>query len=68
MSIPPGANYHWHGLAFAVLVFLLGVLATLAIGNLSGTTVVFAKGGEPVVTLSTMVAMLLSGSCSRWNC
>ncbi len=57
-----GANYRVAGLLPAVAVLALGVVASMAIGIISGTMVILAKRGDPVITLYALAASLLSGA------
>ncbi len=57
-----GADFLLSGLPAAIFVLILGVLASLAIGILSGAVVVLAKRGDPVMTVYTIAASLLSGA------
>lgn len=56
-----GADYQWSSLAVAVVLFALAVGASLGIGVLSGAIGVLSKRSDPVLTLYTLVAGILSG-------
>lgn len=62
VSTTLGADYRLAALPTAIAVLALGVLASLAIGILSGSVVVLAKRGDPVLTLYGIAASLLSGA------
>ncbi|MDP8959417.1 MAG: ABC transporter permease [Actinomycetota bacterium] len=61
LSIILGARYDPRGLPAALLILILGFAASFAIGILSGSVMVLAKRSDPVVTLYTLAASVLSG-------
>ena len=61
VSLLFGADFVWRGLPLALLVFILGMAASLAIGILAGAIGVLSKRSNPVLTIYTMVAGILAG-------
>lgn len=57
-----GARYDLAGLPMFLLIVLLGVVATQAIGILSASFLVLAKRSQGLIKLYTMAAALLAGS------
>lgn len=62
LGIVLGANYIMSGIPKFVVLLLLGVLASTAIGILSASLMVLAKRSQPVLTLYGMAASLLAGA------
>lgn len=56
-----GAEFRWAELPVALLLFLMGLGACLAIGVLSGAIGVLSKRSDPVLTLYALAAGILSG-------
>lgn len=61
VSLMLGAQFRWDNLLLVVLLFVLGLGASLAIGILSGAVGVLTKRSNPVLTLYTLVAGILAG-------
>lgn len=61
VSLLLGARYDWPSLGIGLLILSLGLSASYAIGILSGSVMVLAKRSDPVVTLYTLAATILSG-------
>ncbi|MDP8958476.1 MAG: ABC transporter permease [Actinomycetota bacterium] len=61
LSVVLGARYNLGGVGSALLILALGFAASFAIGILSGSVMVLAKKSDPVVTLYTLAASVLSG-------
>lgn len=57
-----GARYDLSGLPMFLLLILLGILATQAIGVLSASFLVLAKRSQGLIRLYTLAATLLAGS------
>jgi ABC-2 type transport system permease protein len=57
-----GANYVWGGIPELIVLLLLGILASMAIGILSASVMVLAKRSQPILTLYGLAASLLAGS------
>ena len=57
-----GAHYRLSGLPAFLLLLLLGILASMAIGVLSASLMVLAKRSQPILTLYGMAASILAGS------
>jgi len=57
-----GANYVWSGIPAFLLLIVLGILASMAIGILSASLMVLAKRSQPVLTLYGLAASLLAGA------
>jgi ABC-2 type transport system permease protein len=62
ISLLLGARYGAAGLPAAVLIASLGILATLAIGILNASIKVLSKRADPVLTIYTIAATILSGT------
>ncbi len=62
LSVPLGAQYSASGVPHAVLIVLMGFLATLAIGILGASIKVISKRTDPVLQLYTIAASVLSGA------
>jgi ABC-2 type transport system permease protein len=60
-SLLLGFEIRWNTLPLALTVFLLGLLASLAIGILSGAVSVLSKRSNPVLTVYNLVAGILAG-------
>lgn len=56
-----GADFQFSGLAMAILLLTLGTGASLSIGVFSGSIGVLSKRSDPVLTVYTIVAGILSG-------
>lgn len=61
VSIVLGADYEWSALPLSLALFVLALGASLAIGVLSGAIGVLSKRSDPVLTLYTLAAAILSG-------
>ncbi len=61
VAIVLGADYQWSALPVSLALFGLALGASLAIGVLSGAIGVLSKRSDPVLTLYTLVAGILSG-------
>ena len=61
LSIPLGAEYRLEALPVAILIILLGLAATLAIGILGASIKILSKRADPVLALYTIAASVLSG-------
>lgn len=57
-----GANYTLDGLPQFLVLLLLGILASMAVGILSASLMVLAKRAQPVLTLYGLAASLLAGA------
>jgi ABC-2 type transport system permease protein len=62
VSLPLGANYVWSGIPAFLLLIVLGILASMAVGILSASLMVLAKRSQPVLTLYGLAASLLAGA------
>ena len=62
ISVPLGAKYQLNAIPAAILILVLGLAATLAIGILGASIKVLAKRADPVLALYTIAASLLSGA------
>lgn len=62
ISIPLGAQYVASGIPAAILIVVMGLLATLSIGILGASIKVISKRSDPVLQLYTIAASLLSGA------
>jgi ABC-2 type transport system permease protein len=61
IAIVLGANFQWSALPLALMLFVLGLGASLTIGVLSGAIGALSKRSDPVLTLYSLVAGILSG-------
>ena len=61
LSIPLGADYRLEAVPIAILIILLGLAATLAIGILGASIKILSKRADPVLSLYTLAASVLSG-------
>ncbi len=61
MTVPMGAEYDLGGVAAAVVLVAVGMLATLGIGIVAMSVKVLARRADPVLTLYTLAAQVLSG-------
>lgn len=61
LSIPLGAEYRLEAVPMAILIILLGLAATLAIGILGASIKILSKRADPVLALYTIAASVLSG-------
>jgi ABC-2 type transport system permease protein len=57
-----GANYRLVGLGQFIILALLGVLASMAIGILAASLAIVAKRAQPILTLYGMASSLLAGA------
>lgn len=62
VSLPLGAGYRIGGILPSLPVLALGVLGALSVGIASGSVVVLAKRGDPVMMIYTIATSLLSGA------
>ena len=62
VGLPLGADYVWSGLPPFLLLIVLGILASMAVGILSASLMVLAKRSQPVLTLYGLAASLLAGA------
>jgi len=62
LSIPLGANYVVSAIPAAVVIVVLGLAATLAVGILGASVRVISKRADPVLSLYTVAASILSGA------
>lgn len=62
VGLPLGADYVWSGLPAFLLLIVLGILASMAVGILSASLMVLAKRSQPVLTLYGLAASLLAGA------
>lgn len=61
VSLLLGAQIAWGGFPLALVVFVLGMMASLAIGILAGAVGVLSKRSNPVLAVYTLVAGILAG-------
>lgn len=61
MGLILGARFEVSGVPIALLLFVLGLGTSLAIGVVSGAVGVLTKRSNPVLTVYTMIAGVLSG-------
>ena len=61
VAVVLGADFRLSRLGLALMLFVLALGASLAIGVLSGAVGVLSKRSDPVLTLYTLVAGILSG-------
>jgi ABC-2 type transport system permease protein len=57
-----GAEYQWSGIPAALLILALGLGASLAVGLLDSAIRVLAKRADPILTIYTLAASVLSGT------
>jgi ABC-2 type transport system permease protein len=62
VGLAMGANYVWSGIPAFLLLIVLGILASMAVGILSASLMVLAKRSQPVLTLYGLAASLLAGA------
>jgi len=62
VSIPLGASYAIEGVPAALGIVALGLIATLAVGILGAAVRVLSKRADPVFTIYTIAASVLSGA------
>ncbi len=62
VSIPLGADYVASGIPAAILIVVMGLLATLTVGILGASIKVISKRSDPVLQLYTIAASVLSGA------
>ena len=61
LSVPLGAEYRLEAVPMALLIVVLGLAATLAIGILGASIKILSKRADPVLSLYTLAASVLSG-------
>jgi ABC-2 type transport system permease protein len=61
LSVPLGAQYRLEAVPMAILIVVLGLAATLAIGILGASIKILSKRADPVLSLYTLAASILSG-------
>lgn len=57
-----GAHIRWAGMPMALLVLMLGIAASHAIGILAASVLMLSKKADPVVAVYTLAASILSGA------
>jgi len=62
ISVPLGAHYRVTGLSGVVLIGVLGMGATLAVGVIASSIKVLAKRTDPLLTVYGLAAAILSGA------
>lgn len=62
LTILFGAEYRFEGIPAAILIIALGLAATLAIGILGASIKVLSKRADPVLSLYSIAASVLSGA------
>jgi ABC-2 type transport system permease protein len=62
LSIPLGADYNAAGIPAAIAIVILGLIATLAVGILGASVRVLSKRADPILSLYTIAASVLSGA------
>jgi ABC-2 type transport system permease protein len=62
VGLAMGANYVWSGIPKFLLLIVLGIMASMAVGILSASLMVLAKRSQPVLTLYGLAASLLAGA------
>jgi ABC-2 type transport system permease protein len=62
VGLAMGANYVWSGIPAFLVLIVLGILASMAVGILSASLMVLAKRSQPVLTLYGLAASLLAGA------
>lgn len=62
LSIPLGADYDASGVPAAIVIVILGLIATLAVGILGASVRVLSKRADPILSLYTIAASILSGA------
>ncbi len=62
MTLFLGAEYQLSGVPAAIVIVVLGLAATLAIGILGASIKVLSKRADPVLSLYTIAASVLSGA------
>lgn len=61
LSVPLGASYRLEAVPLALLIVVLGLASTLAIGILGASIKILSKRADPVLALYTIAASILSG-------
>ena len=61
LSIPLGAQYRLEAVPIAILIVVLGLASTLAIGILGASIKILSKRADPVLSLYALAASVLSG-------
>lgn len=61
-SVVLGAQYQTSAIPMALVLLVLGVVASLGVGVLDASIKVLAKKADPILTLYTLAASLLSGA------
>ncbi|MGH9247619.1 MAG: ABC transporter permease [Acidimicrobiales bacterium] len=56
-----GAGYEWRGIGPAIVLTLLGALASLAIGTMAMSIKVISKRSDPILTMYSLLVNVLSG-------
>jgi len=62
LSVPLGARYDVAGIIPALLIILLGLLASLAVGIVGASVKILSKRSDPILQLYTIAASILSGA------
>ena len=62
LSVPFGADYVLSSVPAAIVIVILGLIATLAVGILGASVRVLSKRADPVLSLYTIAASILSGA------
>lgn len=62
LSVPLGANYDVSAIPMAIGIVFLGLASTLAVGILGASVRVLSKRADPVFTIYTILASILSGA------
>lgn len=62
MALLLGFQMNWSGLPLAVVVLVLGMASSHAIGTLAASVRLLSKRADPVVALYTLLASILSGT------
>jgi ABC-2 type transport system permease protein len=62
ISVPLGADYQLSAMPVAILIIVLGLIATLAVGILGASVRVISKRADPILSLYTIAASILSGA------
>jgi len=60
-SLALGAHYNWAGVLGAILVAVLGMAASMGVGVLNASVKVLAKRADPILTVYSLAATILSG-------
>lgn len=62
LSVPLGADYVLSSVPTAIVIVILGLIATLAVGILGASVRVLSKRADPVLSLYSIAASILSGA------